>query len=92
MNDIGNMQNVSSSETSDMDWSEKIMELADEANVGYMFEIDLEYPQTIHDYHDTYTVPNNEDTHVRRYRKPVTIQICVDLHVVDTDDRRFKRV
>ena len=54
VNDIGNMQNVSSSETSDMDWSEKIMELADEANVGYMFEIDLEYPQTIHDYHDTY--------------------------------------
>ena len=39
-----------------------------------------------------YTVPNNEDTHVRRYGLPLTIQICVDLHVVDTDDRRFKRV
>ena len=37
-----------------------------------------------------YTVPNNEDTHVRRYGLPLTIQICVDLHVVDTDDRRFK--
>jgi hypothetical protein len=37
------------------DWTaEKIMNLEDEAEVGYIFEVDLEYPKELHDAHDTY--------------------------------------
>ena len=37
------------------DWTtEKIMNLEDEEEVGYIFEVDLNYPKELHDTHDTY--------------------------------------
>jgi hypothetical protein len=36
-------------------WSEKrIQSLADDAEYGYIFEVDLEYPQELHDLHNDY--------------------------------------
>jgi hypothetical protein len=32
----------------------KIMNLEDEAEMGYIFEVDIEYPKELHDKHDTY--------------------------------------
>ena len=36
------------------DWAEFILNLKDEQDVGYMFEVDLEYPEELHDLHDAY--------------------------------------
>ena len=36
------------------DWAEFILNLKDEQDVGYMFEVDLEYPEHLHDLHDAY--------------------------------------
>ena len=35
-------------------WTEFILNLEDEQETGYMFEVDLEYPAELHDLHDTY--------------------------------------
>ena len=36
------------------DWTQFILDPKDEQNVGYMFEVDLEYPEHLHDLHDAY--------------------------------------
>ena len=41
---------------STVDWKTKILSLSDEQEDGYIFEVDLEYPQELHDLHDTYPV------------------------------------
>ena len=35
-------------------WRREILSLDDEANIGLMLEVDLEYPNELHDLHDTY--------------------------------------
>ena len=38
----------------DDDWVNKIMQMDDEGDHGFIFEVDLEYPLELHDDHDTY--------------------------------------
>ena len=35
-------------------WREGIMNLLDDSNIGFIFEVDLEYAEELHDLHDTY--------------------------------------
>ena len=36
------------------DWVEFILNLKDDQDVGYMLDVDLEYPEDLHDLHDVY--------------------------------------
>jgi len=42
-------------------WNEeKIMQIPDNNNIGYTFEVDLEYPENLHNYHNNYPLaPEN---------------------------------
>ena len=52
--------------TGDFKWNndewdtEKILELKDDANIGYLFEVDVSYPEELHDYFNQYPpLPEN---------------------------------
>ena len=36
------------------DWADFILKQGDEQDDGYFLEVDLEYPEELHDFHDTY--------------------------------------
>ena len=55
------------------DWADFILKQGDEQEIGYILEVDLEYPEELHDLLDTYPCAperfNIEEKHLSEYQK-----------------------
>ena len=62
-------------------WTEKIQALEDEGETGYFFEVDLQYPEEMHDAHDNYPLApehlNIKDEMMSPYQQKLSADLGV---------------
>ena len=67
------------------DWTDFILKQKDEQEEGYFLEVDLEYPEDLHDLHDTYPcAPERfkiEEKYLSKYQKKLGRSVELSLEV-----------
>ena len=79
---VNSVSNLCLEDDVDM-WTNLILQMEDDGDKGYFFQVDLEYPQTLHDQHDDYPLcpvkMQIENHRLSEYQQSLSEQLNINL-------------